>query len=218
MKKVRSSQAAIMVVIMSKTQIFPVSMVNCQGLNYKVKQRHIADDFYKFSLTVIMVQEARIKETGLHEFTSSDGREICLYNSGNEVKSIQRVEIIPTGYNVTFNPVSERKCIITTNTSENIKSHLRSTYTPTLENTVSNLDETHISSEQLSSLIISIKQRYPHKAKNKVNKNGNLLIDFVNFIICSCQIPYLNINIVAKQHGSHYCLPASCVKIFIEIK
>ena len=61
MKKVRS-QTAIMVVIMS----------NYQGLNYKVKQRHIADDFYKFSLAVIMVQEARIKETGLHEFTSSD--------------------------------------------------------------------------------------------------------------------------------------------------
>ena len=74
MKKVRS-QTAIMVVIMSKTQ----SIVNYQGLNYKVKQRHIADDFYKFSLAVIMVQEARIKETGLHEFTSSDWREICLY-------------------------------------------------------------------------------------------------------------------------------------------
>ena len=71
MKNVRS-EAAIMVLIMSKTQISPVSIVNYQGLNYKVKQRHIADDFCKFSLAVIMVQEARIKETGLHEFTSSD--------------------------------------------------------------------------------------------------------------------------------------------------
>ena len=49
---------------------------NCQGLNDKVKQTHIADDFYKFRLAVIMVQETRIKETGLHEFTSSDGKKV----------------------------------------------------------------------------------------------------------------------------------------------
>ena len=60
--------------------------------------------------------------------------------------------------NVTFNPVSERICIITTNTIENIKFHLISTYAPTLENTVRNPDETRIFYEQLSSLN-SIKQR-----------------------------------------------------------
>ena len=47
---------------------------NCKGLNDEVKQTHIADDFYKFRLAATMVQETRIKETGLHEFTSSDGK------------------------------------------------------------------------------------------------------------------------------------------------
>ena len=107
-----------------------------------------------------MIQETRIKETGLYEFTSSDGKKVCLYNSGNGAKSIRGVGIITTqNTNVTFNPVSERICIITTNTSENIKCHLISAYAPTLENTVRNPDETHIFYEQLSSLINSIKQR-----------------------------------------------------------
>ena len=47
---------------------------SCQGLIDKVKQTHIADDFYKFCLAAIMVQETLIKETGLHEFTLSDGK------------------------------------------------------------------------------------------------------------------------------------------------
>ena len=90
-----------------------------------------------------MIQETRIKETGLYEFTSSDGKKVCLYNSGNGAKSIRGVGIITTqNTNVTFNPVSERICIITTNTSENIKCHLISAYAPTLENTVRNPDET----------------------------------------------------------------------------
>ena len=51
-------------------------MFNCQGLNDKVKQTHITDDFYKFSLSAIMVQETCIKETGLHEFTSCGGKHV----------------------------------------------------------------------------------------------------------------------------------------------
>ena len=107
-----------------------------------------------------MVQETRIKETGLHELTSSDGKKVCLYNSGNGAKSIQIAEIITTeNTKVTFNLVSERICIITTNTSENIRCHLICAYAPTLENTVRNPDETRIFYEHLSSLINSIKQR-----------------------------------------------------------
>ena len=52
---------------------------SCQGLNDKVKQTHIADDFCKFRLTAIMVQETRIKETGLQELTSSDGEKMFVY-------------------------------------------------------------------------------------------------------------------------------------------
>ena len=49
---------------------------NCQRLNDKVKQTHIADDLYKFCLAAIMVQETRIMETGLYEFNSSDGKKV----------------------------------------------------------------------------------------------------------------------------------------------
>ena len=195
---------------------------NCQGLNDKVKQTHIADDFYKFRLAVIMVQETRIKETGLHEFTSSDGKMVCFYNSVNGAKWIRGVEIITTeNTNVTFNLVSKRICIITTNTSENIKCHLISANAPTLENTVRN-PETCIFYEQLSSLVNSIKQRdariiggdfnaktkvqvsemekqlaMRRYAKNKVNENGNLLIEF-------CKLRNLLItNTIFKYKPSH---------------
>ena len=172
-----------------------------------------------------MIQETHIKETGLHELTSSDGKKVCLYNSGNGAKSIQGVGIITTeNTNVTFNPVSERICIITTNTSENIKCHLISAYAPTLENTVRNPDETRIFYEQLSSLINSIKQRdaliiiiggdfnaktklqvsemenqlvVGKYAKNKVNENGNLLTEF-------CKLHNLLItNTIFKHKPSH---------------
>ena len=76
---------------------------NCQGLN--------ADEFYESRLATIIVQETRIKETGLWEFTSSDGKKVCLYNSCSGAKSIRAVVIITTeSTDVTFNPVSERIC------------------------------------------------------------------------------------------------------------
>ena len=85
----------------SKFQRF--ATFNWQGLNDEVKKTYIADDFYKFRLGAIMVQETRIKETGLHEFTSSDGKKVCLCDSGNGAKSIRRVGIITTeNTNVTF--------------------------------------------------------------------------------------------------------------------
>ena len=195
---------------------------NCHGFNDEVKQTHIADDFYKFRLAAIMVQETRIKETGLYEFTSSDGKKVCLYNSGNGAKSIRGVGIIRTeNTNVTFNPVSEHM-YNKTSTIGNIKCHLISAYAPTLENTVRNPDETHIFYEQLSSLINSIKQRdaliiggdfnaktklqvsemenqlvVGKYAKNKVNENGHLLIEF-------CKLHNLLItNTIFKHKPSH---------------
>ena len=69
---------------------------NCQGLNDYVRQTHITDDFYEFCLAAIMVQETRIKEIGLHEFISSNGKKVYLYNSGNGAKSIRGVGIITT--------------------------------------------------------------------------------------------------------------------------
>ena len=52
-----------------------------------------------------MVQETRIKETGSHEFTSSDVKSLRLYYSGKGVKSIWWVDIGTTeGANVAFLP------------------------------------------------------------------------------------------------------------------
>ena len=45
---------------------------NCQGLNSEVRQTYIADDFYKFRVAEIMVQEKRIKEAGLHKLILSE--------------------------------------------------------------------------------------------------------------------------------------------------
>ena len=111
---------------------------------------------YGFYLAA-MLQETRFSETGLQEFMSSDGKKVCLYNSEKGAQSIGEVEIITAeSTNVTFNPLSERICIITTKTSDNIKCRVTSTYAPPLQNTMRNPDERHISYEQLSSLINSI--------------------------------------------------------------
>ena len=100
-----------------------------------------------------MVQETRIKETGLLEFTSHDRKKVCLYNSGNSTRSIQGVGIITEeNTNVIFNPVSEWICIITTKTSDDIKCHLISAYAQILENTGRNPDEARVFYEQLISL------------------------------------------------------------------
>ena len=170
-----------------------------------------------------MVQETRIEETGLQEFTSSNRKKISLYNSGNGAKSIRGVGIITTeNTNVTFNPISKRICIITKNTSENIKCHLISAYAPALENAVRNPDETRIFYQQLSSLTNSFKQRdaliiggdfnaktklqvsekenqlvVGEYAKNKVNGNGNILIEL-------CKLHNLLIkNAIFKHKPSH---------------
>ena len=119
----------------------------------QIKQARNADNFYKFCLAAIVVQETRIKETGLLEFTSYDRKKVCLYNSGNGTRSIQGVGIITEeNTNVIFNPVSEWICIITTKTSDNIKCHLISAYPQILENTVRNPDEARVFYEQLMSL------------------------------------------------------------------
>ena len=150
-------------------------------------------------------------------------KKFSLYNSGNGAKSIRGIGIITTqNTNVTFNPVSEHICIITPNTSENIKCHFIRAYAPTLENTVRNPDETHIFCEQLSSSINSIEQRdsliiggdfnaktklqvlemenqlvVGKYAKSKVNENGNFLIEF-------CKLHNLLItNTIFKHKPSH---------------
>ena len=102
------------------------AMFNCQGLKDEVKQTHIADNFYKLHLAAIMVQETCIKETSLHEFTSSNRKKVCLYNWGSGAKLIQGVRIITTeNINVTFNPVLECICIITTNTEHKVPPYKR---------------------------------------------------------------------------------------------
>ena len=89
-------------------------------------------------------------------------KKVCLYNSGDGAKLIRGAGIITAeNTNVNFNPVSERICIITTNTNENTKCYLISAYAPALENTVRNPDETHIFYEQLSSLINSSNKEMP---------------------------------------------------------
>ena len=154
-----TANVALIVCLQNGTKFQRFATFNCKGLTDEVKQTHVDGDFYKFRLAAIMVQETCIKKIGLHIFSSSDGKKIYLYNSGNGAKSIRGFGIITTeNTNVTFNPVSKRICIITINTSENIKSHLISAYAPTLENTVRSPEETRIFYEQLSSLINSIKQ------------------------------------------------------------
>ena len=177
---------------------------NLQGLISDAKKMSIADDFIEYNLTMMMVQETHIKETGAIELKSSSGKTLYLYNSGNISKSINGVGIITNkSTNISFKDISDRICVATVKTKNKFKYHVISAYAPTLESTVKRPEDTKNFYDQLTSIVnkfnkrdaiiiggdFNAKTKLPNHerckqnavgkyAKSHVNENGRYLIDF----------------------------------------
>ena len=92
-----------------------VCTFNCQGFLDKIKQL-IADDFKKYRLKAMLLQELQMKNEGILNLRSTDGDQYHLYYSGNKTRSIHGVGIlVERSTNVHFTPISDRTCMISTN-------------------------------------------------------------------------------------------------------
>ena len=105
---------------------------NCQGLLNKTKQKMLADDFLTYKLTAIMaIQETDMKNHGILKITSTCGKELYLYYSGQKEKSMYGVGFI-TDPKAEFTPVSDRICMITTKAANKHRVNIISASAPTL--------------------------------------------------------------------------------------
>ena len=178
---------------------------NCQGLNDDNKKSSLADDFLHHQITVMMLQNTRITDQGVYKITSSNGTELCLYNSSHQSTSHGVTGfLVTTKAEITFKSISERISILKT-TMNKKKCCFVSVYAPTNESTVKDPEKTRTFYEQLSDIISNINRNvliiigddFNAKAKminrdsllNKVigkyrksdiNKNGEKLTELCN--------------------------------------
>ena len=144
---------------LSKRNLQNIGTFNAQGLLSKTKQMLLADDFFRYNLKALMIQETHMKGNGLIKIKSSDGKEVSLYYSGHSKKSTQGVGImVHPSTDCEFLPVSSRLMMITIK-NEKVEANLISAYAPTNSNTVDNPEKTAQFYNKLSSLITKTKQK-----------------------------------------------------------
>ena len=133
---------------------------NCQGLLNTTKQTMLADDFKSYRLSAMAVQETHMKNSGIHILTSTSGEVLYLYYSGNKEKSRNGVGIIVnTNTKVSFKPISDRICMLTTNFNDKNQVTIISVYAPTLESTRKSPEETINFYNDLNTVINLVKSR-----------------------------------------------------------
>ena len=166
----------------------------------------LADDFKSYRLSAMAVQETHMKNSGIHILTSTSGEVLYLYYSGNKEKSRNGVGIIVnTNTKVSFKPISDRICMLTTNFNDKNQVTIISVYAPTLESTRKSPEETINFYNDLNTVINLVKSRdtllicgdFNAKAKPKndviqeifmknigkygkgeLNENGQYLLEF----------------------------------------
>ena len=118
-----------------KKNIHKIGSFNCQGLvTSQIKKQLLADDFERYTLTALAIQETHMQGYGVMSIKSSTNKEYLLYYSGNNKKSENGVGIIvPKTNNVKFTPINDRICKITTKVNNNQMLHIISAYAPTLD-------------------------------------------------------------------------------------
>ena len=117
-----------------------IGSFNCQGiLTSESKRQLLADDFERYGLKVLALQETHYKGYGLELIKSSNNKVYNLFYSGNTNKSERGVGIlISPSRKVTFTPVNDRICYITTKIESKQTLHIISVYAPTLEQSEKN--------------------------------------------------------------------------------
>ena len=139
-----------------------IGSFNCQGIaTSTAKQQMLADDFEKYQMDALTIQETHMKGYGAITLTSSTGKNYLLYYSGNETKSRNGVGImIPSTKNVDFTPINDRMCQITTKINNDQILHIISAYAPTLESSEKNPEVRENFYNDLDSVIKKHKSRH----------------------------------------------------------
>lgn len=183
-----------------RKQFSSIGTFNVQGLLSPVKQMMIADDFFRYGLKALMIQETHIQGSGFLDMKSSNGKTVRLYYSGHKTRSIHGVGImVDINTNCEFQPITSRLMVLTVN--DNIKTNLISAYAPTNQKTKKYPDKTSSFYNKLSSIIKKMKekeavaiggdfnaktktdkdQRSPsvgNYCKSKIDENGQYLLEF----------------------------------------
>ena len=184
-----------------RKQISSIGTFNVQGLLSPVKQMMIADDFLKYGLKALMIQETHMQGNGFLDMKATNGKKVRLYYSGHKTKSIHGVGIVvDMNTKCEFQPVSSRLMVLTVNDSS-IKTNLISAYAPTNQKTKKYPEKTSSFYNKLSSIVKKMKEKEAvviggdfnaktktdkdekspsvgNYCKNNVNENGQYLIEF----------------------------------------
>ena len=79
---------------------------NCQGLLNPTKLTMLKNDFEKYQLHILTIQEIHMKGTGIVTLKSNNNKNLNLFYSGHEEKSINGVGIIvSSNHKSNFKPV-----------------------------------------------------------------------------------------------------------------
>ena len=145
-----------------RKNIQKIGTFNCQGLLSTSKQQTLADDFARYNMTVLCVQETHMKDYGALNMKTNDGKNYLLYYSGHKSKSVNGVGIIvDANRKVNFEPISDRICMITITLINNNNNRLiiLSVYAPTLEKSEKHPEEADNFYNEMESIIKKVKSR-----------------------------------------------------------
>ena len=131
-----------------------IGTFNCQGILEPSKQRSIVEDFIKYKLSILCVQETHLKGNGILELPKTNNKQLYLYYSGHKNRSIHGVGIIVNSKEkVSFKPISERICQLTILQEKRKKINIFSGYSPTNKTTDDNPEATTQFYNTLTSMI-----------------------------------------------------------------
>lgn len=139
-----------------------VSTYNCQGLLSNNKKQFLIQDFDKYKIDILCLQETHDRESGLEEIISNTtGKRYHLYKSGNNKKSNNGVAfLVNESRNISFLPINDRICKLTTTISNQTHNLVViCCYAPTLENSTKNPELRDNFYDQLDSVIRKINSR-----------------------------------------------------------
>ena len=138
-----------------------IATYNCQGLRSKENQVLLADDFQNYKMAALCVQETHMVGYGIEKLTTSDGKPLHLYYSGNKEKHTNGVGILIDAYRkVDFKPVSDRICLITTKLeNENRRLVIICAYAPTLEKSEKSPEKREDFYDELESILKTTSSR-----------------------------------------------------------
>eukprot|EP00794_Sanderia_malayensis_P021081 gene21081-23137_t len=178
-----------------------VGTLNVRGLNSDAKKQHVANDMNRYQLSILAIQETKLKESGVIDIKTSDGKQqYDLYYTGSVKDKYHGVGIVTEkGLNAEFKTISNRTCMATIRLEEK-KIIFIATYAPTLDvsekkpairdeyyqelesviSTVSKRDILIIGGDQNAKLGTG-HEEYPeaigHYGKGEINSNGQHLAE-----------------------------------------